>query len=151
MLENRSFDHMLGFLDHPDPAFDGLLRGGPYVNPGWERGAKARPEPRAKRVLPVGPDHSHEAVMEQLALTGRGTARRPTMQGFVKSYERKGRGLAAPRFGGVLGPVLNRAARKQGGSAPVAGRGDLVMLCQPPDHVPVLSTLALQFAVCTRW
>ncbi|MCA1708510.1 MAG: hypothetical protein LC808_36620 [Actinobacteria bacterium] len=23
MLENRSFDHMLGFLDHPDPDFDG--------------------------------------------------------------------------------------------------------------------------------
>lgn len=21
MLENRSFDHLLGFLDHPDPAF----------------------------------------------------------------------------------------------------------------------------------
>ena len=25
------------------------------------------------------------------------------------------------------------------------------MRCQPPERVPVLSTLALEFAVCTRW
>ena len=25
------------------------------------------------------------------------------------------------------------------------------MRSQPPDQVPVLSTLALQFGVCTRW
>ncbi|MGE5765084.1 MAG: alkaline phosphatase family protein, partial [Mycobacterium leprae] len=24
VLENRSFDHMLGYLEHPSPAFDGL-------------------------------------------------------------------------------------------------------------------------------
>jgi phospholipase C len=34
-LENRSFDHLLGYLVHPDPAFDGLRHGGPYANPGW--------------------------------------------------------------------------------------------------------------------
>ncbi len=27
MLENRSFDHLLGFLDHPDPAFGRLVPG----------------------------------------------------------------------------------------------------------------------------
>lgn len=38
MLENRSFDHMLGFLVHPDERFDGLGRGGPFQNPGWGPG-----------------------------------------------------------------------------------------------------------------
>ena len=51
-LENRSFDHLLGYLDHPDPAFDGLLHGGPYANPGWN-GAPAVPaSPDAKDRAP---------------------------------------------------------------------------------------------------
>ena len=60
--------------------------------------------PSAKPVLPVDPDHSHDAVMEQLALAGR-EAR--DHQGFVRSYERKGRGLDPAKFGGLLGPVVN--------------------------------------------
>ena len=39
MLENRSFDHLLGFVPHPDRAFDGLL-GGTHSNPGWRRGPR---------------------------------------------------------------------------------------------------------------
>jgi len=39
-LKNRSFDHMLGFLDHPDPKFEGLKGAGPYDNPGWENGPR---------------------------------------------------------------------------------------------------------------
>ena len=35
MLENRSFDHLLGYVPHPDPLFDGLLKGGPHTNPPW--------------------------------------------------------------------------------------------------------------------
>ena len=68
-LENRSFDHMLGFLRHPDPAFDGLS-GGEFANPAWPQGPKVTAQARAKTVLPVDPDHSHDAVMEQLALRG---------------------------------------------------------------------------------
>ena len=45
-----------------------------------------------------------KAVMEQLALTAAG---QPTNQGFVISYERKGRGLDPPVFGGLVGSVLN--------------------------------------------
>ena len=45
VMENRSFDNMLGFLDHPDPAFDGL-RGREYSNPGWDG---APPEPASLR------------------------------------------------------------------------------------------------------
>ena len=151
-LENRSFDHMLGFLRHPDPRFDGLRGGGRYDNPGWDGAASVSASPAAKAVLPVGPDHSHDGVMEQLAVRGIGPAGRPTNQGFVASYERKCRGLASPKFGGLLGPLLNWWTQRQAGSgAAIQNRGPLVMHCQSPENVPVLSTLALEFAVCTRW
>jgi phospholipase C len=150
-LENRSFDHLLGYLRHPNETFEGLLHGGPYGNPDVN-GANIEPSPDSKPVLPVGPDHSHDAVMRQLALSGTPWNRTPTNQGFVASYELKASGKAIPRHGGLLGsvldPVLARRAKKPGTRA---GRGPLVMRCQNPDDVPVLSTLALQFAVCDHW
>jgi phospholipase C len=149
MLENRSFDHLLGYVQHPDPRFDGLLGAGEFTNPGWAGGPAVAASPDAKLVLPVGPDHSHDAVMEQLAPTGAGE---PTNQGFVQSYERKGRGQDPPAFGGLLGPLANWVrSRFSGGQPAVTGRGPLVMACQPPGQVPVLSRLAGEFAVCTRW
>src|SRR5215472_4750067 len=148
MLENRSFDHLLGYLPHPDPAFDGLAGKGPYTNPGWRRGPAVAASPDAKLVLPVGPDHSHDAVMQQLTLR-RG---RPANRGFVISYERKGRGLSPPAFGGLLGPVANLVKGWLAHAGPpVTGRGRLAMACQPPEQVPVLSRLASEFAVCIRW
>jgi phospholipase C len=151
-LENRSFDHMLGYLDHPAEDFDGLLRGGPFDNAGWDRGSRVLATPEAKRTLPFGPDHSHDAVMAQLALAGSGANRRATNDGFVVSYERKARGLAPVKLGGVLGPVLTWLQGRKRATMPTAkGRGPLVMRCQPPGQVPVLSRLALDFAVCDRW
>ncbi len=148
-LENRSFDHMLGYLDHPDPAFDGLARGGPHLNPGFAGAATATASPDAKAVLPVDPDHSHDAVMEQLALVN-GV---PTNQGFVRSYERRGRRLTPPPYQGALAPLLNWwAARTAAAKGPaVAGRGPLAMRCHRPEQVPALAALALGYAVCTRW
>ncbi|HXL18552.1 MAG TPA: alkaline phosphatase family protein [Streptosporangiaceae bacterium] len=151
-LENRSFDHMLGYLDHPADDFDGLLRGGSFDNAGADGGSRVRATPEAKRVLPFGPDHSHDAVMAQLRLTGSGKNRHPTNDGFVVSYERKAGGLVPVKLGGVLGPVLGWWQGRKRATTPTAkGRGPLVMLCQPPAQVPVLSQLALDFAVCDRW
>lgn len=160
-LENRSFDHMLGLLDHPDPSFRGLHNGGPYTNPAYQADATpeelAHPGPDqptvtagggAKRVVPVGPDHSHDAVMMQLALDEAGN---PTNNGFVQSYERKGRGMNAAMFDGDLAPILDRMTGRQAERTAVTGRGDLVMLCQTPDTVPALVELALNFAVCDNW
>jgi phospholipase C len=148
-LENRSFDHMIGFLNHPDPHFDGL-DGVPCSNPGWSDGEPISPTADAKTVLPFDPDHSHDAVMEQLAVVGRGALRHATNAGFVSSYERKGRGLAAPAWDGVLAPILG-ILNSTTSSSPVLNRGPEIMRCQPSDHVPVLSALAVGFAVCTRW
>jgi phospholipase C len=150
-LENRSFDHLLGFLAHPDPSFDGLLTGGPYTNPSWGRGQQVAATPDAKPVLPLDPDHSHDAVMEQLS-AGNGPNWHPTSQGFVTSYERKGRNLAAASYGGILGPVIgwiSRLVHRPGSK--VKGRGPLAMACQAPESVPIMSTLACEFATCTRW
>jgi phospholipase C len=149
-LENRSFDHMLGYLDHPAPDFEGLRAG--YDNPGWDGGPPVAASAGAKKVLPFGPDHSHDAVMEQLAANRSGPDWHPTNAGFLTSYERKARGLAPARVGGLLTPILNWfLARKAKTQATAAGRGPLVMLAQSPENVPVLSRLALDFAVCDHW
>src|ERR1700730_7072904 len=151
-LENRSFDHMLGFLDHPDPAYERLTPDGQYANPGWSGGPPVTATPDAKPVLPIGPDHSHAGVMEQLALKGFGKQRGPTNQGFVVSLERAGRGILPPAYGGLFGPIVNAAKRILGAKHQAAnGRGPLAMLCQPSTQGPGLSELAREFAVCTRW
>jgi phospholipase C len=105
----------------------------------------------AKPVLPVDPDHSHEAVMRQLRFKRRGDQRRPTNQGFVASYEEKGRGLTPPRFEGLLGPVVNWSIRHRPFKKRIKNRGELVMRCHAPSQVPVLSELALKFGVCSMW
>jgi phospholipase C len=128
MLENRSFDHMLGFLKHPDPAYHGLT--GNESNP-----AAAPSDPpvvvtdTAKITLPVDPDHSHRAAM--LQLTGSQTVTRPyqiTNNGFVASYELKG--------------LEDKKTR---------GFGPQIMRCQGEGNVPTLAALAKGFAVCTNW
>ncbi|MFI6900464.1 alkaline phosphatase family protein [Nonomuraea sp. NPDC050394] len=139
MLENRSFDHMLGYLVHPDPGYDGLRGGGPYTSPGWDGGPPVAASADAGPLATMDFDHSHDAAMEQLG------------GGWVSAHERKARGLAEPRFGGLLGPLIGWLYPKFAKKEPVFGVGPEVMRCQDPAGVPVLATLALEFAVCTRW
>ena len=151
-LENRSFDQMLGFHPSSNPDFDGLLHGGPYQNPGYDGGPQVAAGPTGKHVLPIDPDHSHDAVMLQLGLTGGVST--PTNAGFVDSYERKGRGLSQAAFDGLLAPLLDLLHVGQPTSTAtnlVSGRGPLIMRCLAPEHVPVLTELAASFGVCTRW
>jgi len=158
MLENRSFDHMLGYLKHPSREFDGLQPNS-VSNPGWKDAARVPATSDAKVVLPVDPDHSHDAVMQQLAVDHTDGARKPTNQGFVQSYERKARGLSPPKLGGIVGSLVNVVSfvskRITKGSPAVTDVGPLIMRChdpnQHPSHVEALATLALEFGVCTRW
>jgi phospholipase C len=125
MLQSRSFDHMLGFLQHPDSGFDGLLRVGPFNNSGSASSTRAPATPDAKVVFPVS---------------------------FVRSNERKERGIDRPRFGRLLGPLVKRVrTSKSRKASEVTVYVRLATACQPPAQVPVLSRLALEFAVCTRW
>lgn len=149
MLENRSFDHLLGFLPHPSPDFGQLTGDGTYSNPAWPSGPRVAATPTAKIATPIGPDHTHDGVMEQLAIDAAGT---PTNEGFVASLERRGRGIRRPTHAGYVGWLVNLWARLFGPKvAPIEGLGALAMACQPMTNVPVLGKLALEFAVCTRW
>jgi phospholipase C len=152
-LENRSFDHMLGWLVHPDPHFEGLGGTTVYSNPnvtGAEAATVAASDD-ALPVLPIGPAHSHDEVMAQLAFGAHGE---PTNQGFVQSYARTFEGTGTIRYGGLLGPILTWWANRRAAdpaTGPIDDAGRLIMRCQAPERVPVTSTLAREFAVCTRW
>ena len=65
MLENRSFDHLFGFLqsDYPPGVFHGLS--GTETNPD-AAGVPVRVSDTAAAKLDVDPDHSHSGVMLQL-------------------------------------------------------------------------------------
>jgi phospholipase C len=82
MLENRSFDHLLGFLDHPNPHdFDGVSSGEHFNVNGAQQPVRVT---AGGSGCGPDPDHSHIGILEQLgAFEGV-----PTNGGFVRSYER---------------------------------------------------------------
>jgi phospholipase C len=129
MLENRSFDHMLGHLDH-----GGLI---PITEEISNLKDVSDPEgPRCKvhfwptdQDVPVDPGHGFADVVRQL--TGDDPPLRYDaidMSGFAWNY---GRRLA------------------EHNNDP--GLGCDIMGCHTAERVPVLSTLAREFAVCSRW
>jgi phospholipase C len=160
MLENRSFDHLLGYLDHPDPRYPSLNRSKPScpVRPDEPHGPVVHTTPDAHPRLGVDPDHSPEAVREQVfGSTEPGTGARPTMRGFVRSYARKISGDSPKKAPPVLA-FLGKAwrwvkARWQRVFGPPAVRpvGADIMRCFAPADAPVLAALAKHYAVLTRW
>jgi phospholipase C len=126
MMENRSFDHMLGALKTKNPAIDGL--DGTETNPDTT-GTPVTVSPKAayQSQLDPDPDHHFPAVDLQIfggIATAQDPNRKPNMQGFVKSYYNQQHNLNHSR---------------------------LIMNYFTPDKLPVLSTLATQFAVFNRW
>ena len=124
MLENRSFDHMLGFSGIA--GIDGLV-GQHYSNRDAVGGpVLATPDADYAGDYDHDPGHDFEDVQIQLYGTKAPAAgQEPDMSGFVKSY-----------------------ADKYGLDATKSHR---VMRCFSPEKLPVLVTLAKQFAVCDRW
>lgn len=125
MLENRSFDHLLGFLKHPNPAFNGLT--GNETNPAAD---ESRPDVQvsdvAGDVKDVDPDPAHDFDDVTVQIFGSPDATGPaTMSGFVRNY------ASVPGSNAV--------------------HGENIMRCFKPQTLPVLSTLALQYGVCDRW
>lgn len=123
MLENRSFDHMLGFLKSSTYAIDGL--NGDETNPD-SSGQQITVTRDSKYVgdLKDDPGHDFISVNEQIFGNSQGTGSGPYMQGFVKSYEAQTGNLARSRN---------------------------VMKCFRPGRIPALTKLAQEFAVCDRW
>jgi len=119
MLENRSFDHMLGYSRIP--GVDGVWDK-ECSNP-WN-GENIRTQPDAAAVSDlVDPGHDYVDVRTQMYFPHEHDIahREPKMQGFIQSYK------------------------------DLVSEPQKIMSCYTPDDVPVLTTLAREFAVCNRW
>jgi phospholipase C len=138
MLENRSFDHMLGFSKIA--GIDAVtqksttLRGLAGDQSNAYRGQTYTVAPTAPDAMPVDPGHEFVDVVEQLC--GTNTAYNPggpyppiNNSGFVADY--------------VVSPSPDE------GNAP-SDFGD-IMKGFSPDRLPVLNALAKSFAVCDNW
>jgi phospholipase C len=124
MMENRSFDHMLGGLKKKFPKINGLS--GNESNPDND-GAMVKVAPNAiyQGQLDHDPDHHFPGVDLQIfGGTPPGPGRVANMIGFVKSYATQG-------------------TDTKGSHA--------IMNYFPPEKVPVLTTLATEYAVFNGW
>src|ERR1700681_1616370 len=85
MMENRSFDHMLGSLTLVNPKIDGITD--QLSNPDTT-GALVKPQSLAEFQGQLEPDPDHHFPAVDLQIFGGDTSatRVATMQGFVKSY-----------------------------------------------------------------
>jgi len=128
-LENRSFDHMLGFsgIQGTDPktgaptSINGLA-GAQWSNPNQPDGYVLAQPGAPFAITDKGPDHEFPAVQEQLYGPDLMYFPTPKNLGFVSSYRKIG-------------------AADPGG----------IMKCFAPEQLPVLTTLATQFAVCDQY
>jgi phospholipase C len=124
MMENRSFDHMLGFLASSGYPIDGLTGSETNFD---TTGALVRVQPLATYQGQANPDpgHTWQHVNMQIFGNAKGVDDgTPKMNGFVKDYFAQQQNL---------------------------GHSHIVMYGFAPDKVPVLTTLAREFAVCDRW
>jgi phospholipase C len=123
MMENRSFDHMLGSLKTVDPRIDGVTD--QLSNPDTT-GAPVKPQPLAEFQGQLDPDPDHHFPAVDLQIFGGDTSpnRVANMQGFVKSYFNQQKDV---------------------------GHSQKIMYYFAQNELPVLTTLALEFAVFNRW
>src|SRR5277367_755324 len=123
MMENRSFDHLLGGLSKQNHKINGLT--GNESNPD-STGTQVKVSPTAKFAgqLKDDPDHHFPGVDLQIFGGSQDPNRVANMQGFIKSY---------------FSQVNN------------VNESRVIMNYFPPDQVPVLSTLATEYALFNGW
>jgi phospholipase C len=124
MMENRSFDHMLGGLMKANPKINGLT--GNESNPD-SQGAIVKVQPNAQFQSQLDPDPDHHFPGVDLQIFGGaapGPGRKANMMGFVKDYFTQTNDV---------------------------NRSHNIMSYFTPDKLPVLTTLATQFAVFNGW
>jgi phospholipase C len=123
MMVARSFDHMLGALKSRNPQIDGLA--GSETNPDTTGATvKVRPLAAFQGQLNPDPDQHFPAADVQIFGGDVSPTRTANMQGFVKSYYNQ---------------------------RPSLEHSQVIMYYFTPDNLPVLTTLAQEFAVCDRW
>jgi phospholipase C len=160
MGENRSFDNMLGWLYTPDtvPAgetFDGLAFGD-YSNtaPTGERiAAHAYSGPTDEVMGRPNPDPGEEFPHVNTQLFG---TVQPTSNA-TSQVDAMGPPFNAPPAGtpatmsGFIQDYWNNIERLRRGQKPTADEATHIMGAFSPDQLPVLSTLAREFAVFDAW
>lgn len=123
--ENRSFDHMLGWMKSLNPEIDGVT--------GKESNPISTADANSTRIfyrdgagyIEPDPGHSFQAIYEQVfgvAWSASNKKLTPTMEGFAQQAEETKKGLS-----------------------------ETVMTGFKPDAVPVYKELVAEFAVCDRW
>jgi phospholipase C len=124
MLENRSFDHLLGYLSHEDfgkrSEVDGLHQNSSHFewgNPDLS-GHQYPPMPVVDGWLPHDPPHGRKSIRTEIGDNG-------SMLGFVQAYQRR-----HPRDQSPLPPPMGFLR---------------------PEDVPVTAALAEHYCVCDRW
>src|ERR1035441_8787416 len=123
MMENRSFDHMLGSLKATNPLIDGIdgTQSNPDIN-----GKPVFVQPLAEFQSQLDPDPNHHFPAVDLQIFGgdQSSTRVANMQGFVKSYYQQQEDVA---------------------------HSQKIMYYFSADKLPVLTSLATNFAVFNRW
>lgn len=130
--ENRSFDHMLGWMKSLNPEINGVT--------GKESNPTSTSDPSSERIyygdgavhVDSDPGHSFQAIYEQVygvpwssssdESSSSSQSISPTMEGFVQQAESQEKGLSTTVMNGFK-----------------------------PDAVPVYKELVSEFAVCDRW
>jgi phospholipase C len=122
MFENRSFDHMLGYLPHA-----GALTGDESnpLDPLDPNSEHVRVTNQAGYITPIDPAHDFVSVAGQLFGHQDQVVDPAPMSGFVKACIEQAQGDVAI--------------------------GKQIMDCFDPDKLPALRTLAEEFCLCTQW
>lgn len=134
MLENRSFDHVLGWLKRENSHINGLTGG--ESNPAELKSPMPRRFPVTdqadwKTLLDFDPPHEFDDVTEHIFGVSKvgasnGPGRVPAMNGFYARAVRE----------------ASRLNRKGAGS---------VMDCYAPGTLPAIHALAREFSICDAW
>lgn len=125
MMENRSFDHMLGGMTKIDPRVEGVRLNNPYTNK-TPNGDAFKQLPGADWVITRDPDHEHKETLDQL-----GNSENP-MSGFVSSFLKRYPNASSAELAQVMAYF---------------DFGDT----DKADTLPALHKLAREFGVCDHW
>lgn len=127
MLENRSFDQMLGDATRVYPSLEGIPQtGAVYSNKSGKTGKVFKQAPDAAGKVDPDPDHEHDHVMQQL-----------------------GGGAVAP-MGGFIDSYLTVAKANETNAQQVMSYFPLGATPEQ-DSLPALHALARNFLVCDHW
>lgn len=127
MLENRSFDHLLGCLKAKHPNIDGLS-GNEAIPDSTGAAVPIQQQAEFRGQLLPDPHHDFASVDYQIFNGDTSSGRKPTMDGFIRIYQ-----------------------KQQQPDVPSSHRVAFAFSQDGANNLPVLHTLATEFAVFNRW